>query len=453
VPTALRTGRTLRYAARATATLAQAAAWPEDMTTVALHLLAEHIEADPGGHPQLWQRRVDAWHAFTTADEHSEAQQWVERRLDPLQLIGDNPDAVRHLAAAVGDDAGNDPQLRARRIQAWSAFAPVRDQLQALAEAGHRADPPRVPVGWLTVHPLRHSPYEKGNVLAVLSSAGKDSAVMKHKVCTEAEAAGALDRVVVIYNSLGTTDSGEPIEWPGTKDLVHRQAARYGVPVIVTERPQGGLYQQLVDERGKFPSSSARWCTSDQKTSQGMKVVTALVDEHRQVHPGEHVIVYYCLGLRAEESAGRAGKPEFVIDRSASNSRRTVIRWHPVIAYSRCDVWQVIEDQQIEYHWAYDLGADRLSCRLCVLATEADLVLAAQLSPQLTDDYVKAEELTDHTFKHGLSIADIRTKAGLARTGRHAKHRRSWYRRMRPGAAIRRNLAPAQHEEQLALFA
>ncbi|MER5638271.1 phosphoadenosine phosphosulfate reductase family protein [Kitasatospora sp. NPDC002227] len=457
--TPLRIGRALRFAARQLAARVQAADWPADLPAVARRLLSEHIGAEPhpDNYPELWRRRVDAWSAFTGDDEHDQAEEFTARRLDPLLLIGDVPDAVRHLAAVLWEQPGTDPDVWRRRIQAWSVFAHPQDQVSALSEAAHRADPPRMPIGFLTINPGRHSPYEKGHVLALLSSGGKDSSVMKHVVCTGAEAAGALHKAVVIYNSLGTTDSGEPIEWPGTMDLIHRQSARYGVPVIVTERPQGGLFQQLVQERGKFPSSSARWCTSDQKTSQGMKVVTALVDQHRREYPGEHVIVYYCLGLRAAESSGRARKPEFMVDRAASNSRRTVIRWNPVLEYSDRQIWETIRDHRIEYHRAYDLGAGRLSCRLCVLATEGDLVLAAGLSPRLTDDYVEAEETTGHSFKHGLSVADIRAKAGPARTGRRAKRRRAWYLRMPPGAAIRRNLGrPAEQQGphgQLLLFA
>ncbi|GGV48242.1 hypothetical protein GCM10010495_77510 [Kitasatospora herbaricolor] len=86
-----------------------------------------------------------------------------------------------------------------------------------------------------------------------------------------------------------------------------------------------------------------------------------------------------------------------------------------------------------------------------MLATERDRVLAAGLCPRLTDDYVDAEQSTAHSFKHGLSVADIRLKAGPARTGRRAERRRTRYRRMRSGAAIRRRLA--EPNEQLAQFA
>ena len=161
----------------------------------------------------------------------------------------------------------------------------------------------------------------------------------------------------------------------------HRGPARIARDGLRRER--GGLFQQLTQERRKFPSSSARWCTSDQKTAQALKVVTRLVDEVRTQEGIDHVIVLYCVGLRAAESPARAQKPEFAIDRTASNSRRTVIRWHPILHYSTREIWQYIRDHGLEYHWAYDAGARRLSCRLCVLATRSDLVCAAP--PRLRD--------------------------------------------------------------------
>ncbi|MCC9309910.1 phosphoadenosine phosphosulfate reductase family protein [Kitasatospora sp. RB6PN24] len=458
MPTPLRIGRALRFAARQLASRVQAAGWPADMPTVAHHLLAEYIGADPShGHPQLWQRRADSWYAFTDSDQHDQAEKFTSRRLDPLRLIGDVPEAVGQLAAVLWEQPDAGPDVWHRRIQAWSVFAHPQDQVAALSEAAHRVDPPRVPIGWLTINPRRHNPFAKADQIMVCSSGGKDSLVMKHLVCTAAEAAGALDKVVVVHNDLGVTDSGEPVEWPGTEDLVHRQAARYGVPVIITRREQGGLFQQLTEERAKFPSAQARWCTSDQKEGPGKKEITKFVSRRRVERPGEHVIVYYALGLRGAESRGRAGKPEFVIDRAASNSRRTVIRWHPIIGLTDRQVWETIRDHALEYHWAYDLRMDRLSCRLCVLATEGDLVRSAQLNPQIVVDYIGAEVSTEHTFKYGLAMADVQAKAGPVARGRRAKRRRIWYRRMRPGAAIRRHLdEPAEQHGphgQLLLFA
>jgi 3'-phosphoadenosine 5'-phosphosulfate sulfotransferase (PAPS reductase)/FAD synthetase len=319
-------------------------------------------------------------------------------------------DAMHQLAT----ETGLDNATPWRRLNAWTAFVDQRSILKTLHGLADRLDPVRMPVGYLTIHPYRHDPIELGHRLIVTTSGGKDSVVMEDVVCTQAAERGALHKVVALHNDLGTTGkqfSNQPVEWPGTLELVQRQTARYGIPLEVTQRPGGGLFTELLTQRKKFPSSEARWCTSDQKTNEGMKIARRQATEVSNTEHVDHVVIYYLVGIRAGESSGRAKKPEFVIDRSASTRNRTVIRWHPILHWTERDVWQHIKDRGLEYHPAYDAGMERLSCRLCVLATRADLVCAARMSPQLTADYAAAEEQIGHTFKKDLSIREIQQEA------------------------------------------
>ncbi|OLT19414.1 phosphoadenosine phosphosulfate reductase, partial [Actinomadura sp. CNU-125] len=214
----------------------------------------------------------------------------------------------------------------------------------------------------------------------------------------------AADRVTVVHNDLGTTDSGLPVEWPGTADLAREQTGHYGFRFEITRREKGGLYQQLRNERLMFPSSEARWCTSDQKTSQGRKVVTRLVTELGLNRPAE---VLYCLGLRAQESPGRARKPVLEIDKAGTSGRRTIRRWLPIHDWSETEVWDRITASGVRYHPAYDEGMTRLSCSLCVLASRDDLVRAARLRPDLAAEYAALEVELGHRFRADMSMADI----------------------------------------------
>src|SRR5262249_19506470 len=112
------------------------------------------------------------------------------------------------------------------------------------------------------------------------SSAGKDSEVMIDVVVGHARAAGVLGRVVVVHADLGR------VEWPGTKELAERQAARYGLPFFVVKRPQGDLLDH-VRERARqrretpkaappWPSPEARYCTSHMKSDQVSKLIPQL---------------------------------------------------------------------------------------------------------------------------------------------------------------------------------
>ncbi|MFF5261296.1 phosphoadenosine phosphosulfate reductase family protein [Actinomadura viridis] len=251
------------------------------------------------------------------------------------------------------------------------------------------------------------------DVIVVNSSAGKDSQAMLDYVAELAAEAGVSDRVTVVHNDLGTTDTGIPIEWPGTADLARRQAEHYGFPFVITRREKGGLYQQLRNERLKFPGPGlGRWCTSDQKTSQAMKVVTRLAKEHKRsrglkVYSGEPVKVLYCLGLRAQESPGRARKPVIEEDHSAWSDLRTVTRWNPILHWTETEVWDRIKASGVPYHPAYDEGMTRLSCSLCVLASRDDLIRAARLRPDLAAEYAALETELDHQFRADMSMADI----------------------------------------------
>jgi 3'-phosphoadenosine 5'-phosphosulfate sulfotransferase (PAPS reductase)/FAD synthetase len=247
------------------------------------------------------------------------------------------------------------------------------------------------------------------DVIVVATSSGKDSMAMLAHVAELAAAAGVLDRIVNLHNDLGTTDTGEPIEWPGVEDLGREHAGKYGFRFEVCRRTKGGFWDQLTKERKKWPSSAARWCTSDQKTSQGMKLVTQLVTEVRDALgvTDRPIKVLYCLGLRAQESTARAKKPALAIDESHSSGNRTITRWHPILDWSIKDVWDQIKAANLRPHAAYSWGMTRLSCSLCVLASKDDLVLGARLRPGLAADFLRAEQLLGHQFRADMSMADI----------------------------------------------
>ncbi len=73
------------------------------------------------------------------------------------------------------------------------------------------------------------------------------------------------------------------------------------------------------------------------------------------------------------------------------------------------------------YHPAYDQGMTRLSCSLCVLASRADLVRAAQLRPELAAEYAELEAEIGHRFRNDLSMAEIITAAEQAATAGHTE--------------------------------
>ena len=189
------------------------------------------------------------------------------------------------------------------------------------------------------------------DVILVNSSAGKDSQAMLTVVNEMTVAQGIQNRLVVVHADLGR------VEWQGTKELAEEQARHYGNRFETVTRPQGDLLVQI-EQRGMFPSSQARFCTSDHKTHQIYKVMTKLVAELKLDRP---VKILNCLGIRAQESPERAKKNPYKFDTTASNSKREVMTWMPIFDWSVEQVWETIRRSGVRHHEAYSLGMSRLS--------------------------------------------------------------------------------------------
>jgi 3'-phosphoadenosine 5'-phosphosulfate sulfotransferase (PAPS reductase)/FAD synthetase len=119
------------------------------------------------------------------------------------------------------------------------------------------------------------------------------------------------------------------VEWPGTRELAERQARCYGLEFIAVSRRQGDLLQQI-RARGMFPSPSVRFCTSDHKRTPISTIFTRLADRSHALGVIRPRILS-CLGLRAEESPARAKRNPFDLDQRASNGRRHVDVWLPIV--------------------------------------------------------------------------------------------------------------------------
>lgn len=243
------------------------------------------------------------------------------------------------------------------------------------------------------------------DVIVISTSAGKDSQATLDTVCRLADEQGVpRARIVAVHADLGR------VEWEGTPELAEKQAECYDLRFIKVSRPQGDLLDHI-ESRGKFPSSAARYCTSDHKRGQVDKVFTQLV---RELDLGRPARILHCMGIRAQESPARAKKTPFQADKRASNGRRHVDLWYPIFDWTVEDVWACINASGVPHHPAYDQGIPRLSCSFCVLASKSALVRAAQLRPELAEEYRQVEVRIGHKFKADLSMADIIEAAARA---------------------------------------
>lgn len=244
-------------------------------------------------------------------------------------------------------------------------------------------------------------------------SAGKDSQVALDQAVRAFEHAGVPDRLIVVHADLGDA------EWDDARTLAAEHARHYDhdLHIVGRHRPDGEVETILerVAERGMWPGPHlARWCTSDHKTAPTAKLMTALVKEVRDSGKvtGRPVRILNIMGMRAEESPGRAKKLPYRHDERASNGRRHVDVWLPVHTWTLDQVWNGIKAAGTRPHWAYSEGMSRLSCTFCPLASAEDLRCAYRLNPGKGDRYLAVEERIGHRFQARRSLAD--TLAGGA---------------------------------------
>ena len=235
----------------------------------------------------------------------------------------------------------------------------------------------------VAVPPRCNEMIRAGALVAINTSGGKDSQAMTILLSRIV----SRDQIVAVHAPLGE------VEWPGT--IEHIEATLpIGVPLIFAPVTSGKTLLERVEERGLWPSNSARWCTSDYKAGP----IQRELRRYLKTHPRFGGRLVNAMGMRAEESPARAGKAPWRRNDRMSVAGREVFDWLPVFDLSTDDVFRVIRQAGQSPHWAYAAGMSRLSCSFCVLASLADLRRAAELRPDLYAKYVQLERRIAHTL-------------------------------------------------------
>lgn len=235
-----------------------------------------------------------------------------------------------------------------------------------------------------------------GALFAVSHSGGKDSQAMLIKLLEVIPAA----QLLVVHASLGA------MEWPGALELAQQQASDAGLPFIVARARKTLL--EMVERRFEnrpevpsWPSASTRQCTSDLKRGPIQREVRAYAKVN-----GFKTIVN-CLGLRAQESSGRARRQAFS-RMGISNSVNTWFEWLPIHELKAEEVFSTIRVAGQEPHYAYALGNERLSCIFCIMASRNDLRNGGRHNPELLEQYAALEVRTGYMMHmNRISIKEL----------------------------------------------
>jgi DNA sulfur modification protein DndC len=243
----------------------------------------------------------------------------------------------------------------------------------------------------------------RGAIFYVGHSGGKDSQAMYAAI----KKVVPHDQIRVIHADLGD------IEHAGVKDHIratidHDLMIAEAFDIDGNKTDLFGMIRKRrasLDAKGKFdapafPSSAARFCTSDLKTG----------PIWREIRRDGHALVVNAVGIRAEESKARAKKiasrGSLMANKKNTNAKREAWDWWPISDWLIDEVWTEIAEAGQEPHAAYAGGNERLSCVFCIFGSRNDLRNGAKARPDLLAKFTALEIETRTTMFAGETLLE-----------------------------------------------
>lgn len=211
--------------------------------------------------------------------------------------------------------------------------------------------------------------------LVINFSGGKDSSAMLAYLC---ETYPDVKKHVVF------ADTGW--EHKDAEQWCRKIVGSFGLELHVARNPNKTLLTMAM-KRGKFPGMQQRQCTSDLKRGPIETWVRRNVKDP---------VVINCLGIRSEESTGRAKAKKLKRNRS-SNSRRTIWDWLPIKDWKEDQVFGFLAERNIPLHPVYG-HLRRFSCRVCIFMTEHDLRQVKKNDPEAIEIIAGIEDQIGFTM-------------------------------------------------------
>jgi 3'-phosphoadenosine 5'-phosphosulfate sulfotransferase (PAPS reductase)/FAD synthetase len=212
--------------------------------------------------------------------------------------------------------------------------------------------------------------------LVINFSGGKDSSAMLAYIC---EKCPNIKKHVIYANTGWEHENAE--QW--CRQIV----GMFGLELHVVQNPNK-TFLTMSEKRGKFPGMQQRQCTSDLKRDPINTWIRNNVTDP---------VVVNCMGLRAEESSGRAKKMRMARNGRMTNSKRTVWDWLPIKDWTESQVLAYLKIKGIPLHPVYN-HLRRFSCRVCIYMTQHDLKQVHAFDPQAIDIIAEIEAKTGFTM-------------------------------------------------------
>jgi 3'-phosphoadenosine 5'-phosphosulfate sulfotransferase (PAPS reductase)/FAD synthetase len=257
--------------------------------------------------------------------------------------------------------------------------------------------------------------------VAVGVSGGKDGAYAAIVLDEYLNLVGHRGPRLLIHSDLDAEGAVDGVEWRDSLPACHRLSDWLGWELVTVRRAAGGLmerweqrwennvarYAALSCVRLILPWSTAsmRFCTSELKTD----VICAAL---RKRFPGQTIVSV--TGIRRDESATRKRAPVAKVQPKLCRGGTSGIDWHPAIEASTSEVYDLLHRIGFPMHEAYArYGSSRVSCRFCILASEADLRASARCPDNVAAGrrIIRLEVKSTFAFRSNKWLGDV--AAGL----------------------------------------
>lgn len=151
---------------------------------------------------------------------------------------------------------------------------------------------------------------------------------------------------------------------------------------IKSEKYEGML--DLVETKGRFPSTTRRFCTEELKLKP--------MQTYLQTLAGEKTLF---LGVRADESRSRSKLPEgriFDDDYYQCWIDRPLLRW----TADQC--FELMKTHNIEPNPLYKMGMKRVGCMPCIMVNHNEMKAIIRNRPEIIEKLSEAERTVGRTF-------------------------------------------------------
>ncbi|MEF3304188.1 PAPS reductase/FAD synthetase [Paenibacillus sp. GYB003] len=232
-------------------------------------------------------------------------------------------------------------------------------------------------------------PFREYTHIDLCVSGGNDSTAMVLSLLHEYKAPKETMRLIH-FRIDGPNENPVFFDWEETDSHLQYLSDFFDIP-LVTIWDEKGL-KTRIEERGMFPDSMNRFCTSYGKRD----CYTKYVRRRR----GNGTKTLCCSGELASESNKRSTYPAFQVHPASATKKmnRLVHTFRPVLHFQKQSVRAIMQEHGVKEHACYQY-VSRCSCRFCIFLKKSELRTVAQLFPDQFSELKSMEKRMGHTMR------------------------------------------------------